>query len=76
MFRELEVLPKFEMMDVGFGSTYRFSEKNSEMGTSNDNDALEAAERRGNELWRKYRLSAPDFETDILEVFPSRTMFT
>lgn len=29
----------------------------------------------GDQLWRKYRLAIPDFECEILEVFPSREMF-
>lgn len=56
MFRKLEKLPNFELLDVDFGDSE---------GTNDGAD----------QLWRKYRLHVDGFETEILEVFPSREMF-
>ncbi|KAG7444450.1 uncharacterized protein BT62DRAFT_995440 [Guyanagaster necrorhizus] len=53
--------PDFELLSVEFG---RFTDKEEE----------EDAE--GEQLWRKYRLSVESFEAEILEVFPSRDMFS
>jgi hypothetical protein len=62
MFRSLEKVPTFELVDVGFGDVVR-SEKTKEIRPAN------------NQLWRKYTLAMPHFECDILEVFPDRQMF-
>lgn len=62
MFRQLQKLPTFELLEVGFGPAEDLS---SEKRSSTEQ----------NQLWRKYRLSVPDFECEILEVFPSRDMF-
>lgn len=53
--------PQFELVEVGFGSDSR--------GVSAPASAW------NDQLWRKYRLTMPGFECDILEVFPSRKMF-
>lgn len=73
MFKELGSLPKFELSDVGFEDTYfsraqHVQEHGSLLGREDD-------DQLNDNLWRNYRLSVPCFETDILEVFPSREMF-
>ncbi len=60
MFRKLEKLPDFELLDVDFGLP--------------DFDK-ESKHKSGEQLWRKYRLFVDGYEAEILEVFPSRRMF-
>lgn len=60
MFRRLEKVPAFDLLATGFGPA------DEPEGNSRGVDQ---------ELWRKYKLSIPDFECEILEVFPSREMF-
>ena len=68
MFRRLEKIPAFELLAVGLGPV-------------DDNDKVpgtfstEADKKKLNQLWRKYTLTIPNFECEILEVFPSREMF-
>ena len=62
MFRRLEKVPAFELLAVGLGPV-------------DDNDKDPAKDTKSNQLWRKYTLTIPDFECEILEVFPSREMF-
>lgn len=68
MFRRLEKIPAFELLAVGLGPV-------------DDNDKVpgtfstEKDKKKSNQLWRKYTLTIPDFECEILEVFPSREMF-
>ena len=67
MFRRLEKIPAFELLKVGLGPV-------------DDNDKAPGAfstakDKKPNQLWRKYTLSIPNFECEILEVFPSREMF-
>ena len=69
MFRRLEKIPAFELLAVGLGPV-----------DDNDKDKAPGAfsTRKGmksNQLWRKYTLTIPNFECEILEVFPSREMF-
>ena len=65
MFRRLEKVPAFDLLATGFGTA---DEPEGNPRSVGDN-------KRDQELWRKYRLSMPDFECEILEVFPSREMF-
>lgn len=65
MFRKLEKLPLFELVRVGFGAA----------PGDGDEDEDEDEERK-KQLWRQYKLIVPEFECEILEVFPSREMFT
>ena len=68
MFRRLEKIPAFELLAVGLGPV-------------DDNDKAPGAfptgkdKKKSNQLWRKYTLTIPNFECEILEVFPSREMF-
>ena len=52
-------LPDFELIAVGFDKVEPHGETESD----------------GEQVWRKYRLSVDGFESEILEVFPSRRMF-
>ncbi|KAK0497343.1 hypothetical protein EDD18DRAFT_1161705 [Armillaria luteobubalina] len=63
-FRMLGQQPAFELLSVEFG----------EAPISMDKEEYDDAE--GEQLQRKYRLSVEDFEAEILEVFPSRDMFS
>ncbi|KAL4266065.1 Poxc laccase transcription factor [Pleurotus pulmonarius] len=66
MFRKLGTIPQFELVEVGLGSPdIAFPESKS-------TDASTTVQP----LWRRYRLSIPDFECEIVEVFPNRDMFT
>jgi len=65
MFRRLEKVPAFDLLATGFGPADETEGNSRSVG---DN-------KRDQELWRKYKLSIPDFECEILEVFPSREMF-
>jgi hypothetical protein len=65
MFRRLEKVPAFDLLATGFGPA---DEPEGNPRSVGDN-------KRDQELWRKYKLSIPDFECEILEVFPSREMF-
>ncbi|KAF7309792.1 Rhomboid domain-containing protein [Mycena indigotica] len=63
LFSKLDVSPSFELLSVGIG---------------NQDDNLLTVEKglgQGPQLWRKYKLSIPEFECEILEVFSSRDMF-
>ena len=67
MFRRLEKIPAFELLAVGLGPV-------------DDNDKAPGTlssrrDKKSNQLWRKYTLTIPNFECEILEVFPSREMF-
>ncbi|KAF8801345.1 hypothetical protein BYT27DRAFT_7147702 [Phlegmacium glaucopus] len=63
MFRRLEKVPAFELLAVGLGSV------------DNDKTPFSTKGKESNQLWRKYTLTIPNFECEILEVFPSREMF-
>ncbi|KAJ6581476.1 hypothetical protein B0H19DRAFT_930483, partial [Mycena capillaripes] len=60
LFAKLGSPPTFELLEVGLGG---------------QNDIEKGFGRGDAQLWRKYRLSVPDFECEILEVFASREMF-
>lgn len=64
MFRRLEKIPVFQLCSVGLGPV---DDKDKMPGALSTKDK--------NQLWRKYTLTIPNFECDILEVFPSREMF-
>ena len=64
MFRRLEKVPAFELVSVGLGIVVQGGEKESSKSS-----------RNAKQLWRKYTLSVPHFECEILEVFPDRRMF-
>ena len=59
LFRKMGKLPDFELIAVGFDKVEPHGETESD----------------GEQVWRKYRLSVDGFESEILEVFPSRRMF-
>jgi hypothetical protein len=67
MFRRLEKIPAFELLAVGLGPVDDDNDKASADGKDKD--------KKSNQLWRKYTLTIPNFECEILEVFPSREMF-
>jgi len=68
MFRRLEKIPAFELLAVGLGPVDDNDDKApGAFSTGKDN--------KSNQLWRKYTLTIPNFECEILEVFPSREMF-
>ncbi len=63
MFRKLQTPPQFELLEVGLGSP-------------RDTDAGARLEKpTTQQLWRRYKLSIPELQCEILEVFPSRNMF-
>lgn len=63
MFRKLQTPPQFELLEVG-------------LGAPRDTDASAHPEKpTTQQLWRRYKLSIPEFQCEILEVFPSRNMF-
>ena len=63
MFRTLEKVPKFDLVDVGLGDVVQ------------GENAKDKTTTKKNQLWRKYTLSIPHFACEILEVFPDRQMF-
>jgi len=69
MFRRIEKLPGFQLMNVGVGS-YPCDDPDVPAYCPSADPNSESEE-----LWRKYQLIAPDFECDIVEVFPDRGMF-
>lgn len=69
MFRRIEKLPAFELMNVGVGP-YPCDDPDVTSWSPASNPDSESEE-----LWRKYRLIAPNFECEIVEVFPDRVMF-
>ncbi|KAJ2923013.1 hypothetical protein H1R20_g14080, partial [Candolleomyces eurysporus] len=76
MFRRLEKVPAFELLSVGIGPVEQ-KEKYQGLGnsfSSSEKTSWSALESK-KQLWRKYKLVIPDFECEILEVFPSREMF-
>jgi hypothetical protein len=62
LFSKLGATPTFELLEVGVGG-------------QNDANPVEKGFGGGPQLWRKYRLSVPEIECEILEVFASREMF-
>ena len=64
MFRRMEKVPAFELVKVGLGNVVEGGEK-----------ASKAVNKSAKQLWRKYTLTIPHFECEILEVFPDRQMF-
>ena len=67
MFRRLEKIPAFELLAVGLGPVDENDKAPGAFSTGKD--------KKLNQLWRKYTLTIPNFECEILEVFPSREMF-
>ncbi|PFH51015.1 hypothetical protein AMATHDRAFT_3408 [Amanita thiersii Skay4041] len=67
MFRRVNSPPAFHLLAVGIGSQ-TLSSAEGEKVSPPDISA-------SGQLWRRYRLSIPDFECDIEEIFPSRDMF-
>ena len=65
MFRRLEKIPAFELLEVGIGP----------IDESDKPGVFSTGDNKSNQLWRKYTLTIPNFECEILEVFPSREMF-
>ncbi|KAJ3500415.1 hypothetical protein NLJ89_g9807 [Agrocybe chaxingu] len=86
MFRRLEKVPAFELLSVGLGAVTEGEEKekgglkmstSTSMSTSISMSSLNGnpPANLANQLWRKYTLTIPNFECEILEVFPDRNMF-
>ncbi|KAF9447504.1 hypothetical protein P691DRAFT_731330 [Macrolepiota fuliginosa MF-IS2] len=69
MFRRIEKLPGFELVSVGIGP-YPCEDPDVASWSPASNPDSETEE-----LWRKYKLMAPDFGCEIVEVFPDRDMF-
>ncbi|KAJ6518789.1 hypothetical protein C8R45DRAFT_5125 [Mycena sanguinolenta] len=63
LFSKVGATPVFELLDVGIG------------GQGEDMVTVEKGFGAGPQLWRKYRLSIPEIECEIVEVFASREMF-
>lgn len=74
MFRRLEKVPAFELLSVGLGPVEKNQGSGSSLFSSSEKTSWSGLESK-NQLWRKYKLFIPDFECEILEVFPSREMF-
>ncbi|THH09907.1 hypothetical protein EW145_g1696 [Phellinidium pouzarii] len=71
IFRKMEDIPAFELLDVGLVSDL------------DDSDCIDSIEKIGGDsskekrkLWRRYTLKVKGFFADIVEVFPDRSMFT
>jgi hypothetical protein len=71
MFRKLEKLPTFELLAVGLGVAGDIAGEEGMPAKESSTDR-----KKQQQLWRRYKLFVPDFECEILEVFPSRDMFT
>ncbi|KAH8832847.1 hypothetical protein DL96DRAFT_1551939 [Flagelloscypha sp. PMI_526] len=67
-FSKLGKAANFELVEVGFGEPPSGTGKEEPQGPTKPTD--------DSALWRRYRLFVEDFECDILEVFPSRRMFS
>ncbi|KAJ3511460.1 hypothetical protein NMY22_g15641 [Coprinellus aureogranulatus] len=76
MFRRLEKVPAFELLSVGLGRVVEGeSDKANKSFFADSERGQKAVTDSKDQLWRKYKLVIPDFECEILEVFPSRRMF-
>ncbi|KAF5338600.1 hypothetical protein D9611_012782 [Ephemerocybe angulata] len=80
MFRRLEKVPAFELLSVGLGPVVEQEKSKKSLfasptSSSGENGSTSGGESKEDQLWRKYKLVIPDFECEILEVFPSRDMF-
>lgn len=71
MFRRLEKIPAFELLSVGLGPVNEKGQQQPSLAFTPNTPGYSEA----NQLWRKYTLTIPNFECEILEVFPSRDMF-
>ncbi|KAF9054611.1 hypothetical protein BJ165DRAFT_1440074 [Panaeolus papilionaceus] len=71
MFRRLEKIPAFELLSVGLGPVNEKGQQQPSLTFTPNTPGYSEA----NQLWRKYTLTIPNFECEILEVFPSRDMF-
>ncbi|KAF5383543.1 hypothetical protein D9615_003746 [Tricholomella constricta] len=72
MFARMGKAPEFDLVSVGLGPV------SDDTTTPTEKTPLKRSllgGRQEQQLWRKYRLFVPDFECEILEVFPSRDMF-
>ncbi|KAG5641799.1 hypothetical protein DXG03_004185 [Asterophora parasitica] len=74
MFARLEKSPDFDLLAVGFGTVS--ADATTPLPEKTPLLSFAAGHEQQQQLWRKYRLSVAGFECDILEVFPSREMFT
>ena len=75
MFRRLEKVPAFELLSVGLGRVEEGESDKAHKSFFGDNEKGLKSTNTKDQLWRKYKLVIPDFECEILEVFPSRRMF-
>ncbi|KAF8892117.1 hypothetical protein BD779DRAFT_1510964 [Infundibulicybe gibba] len=69
MFSQLAKVPYFELLNVGIDRVDDLV--GGKWSTSGITSRVPGQEQ----LWRKYKLVVPEFECEILEVFPSREMF-
>lgn len=69
MFRRVGKLPDFELMNVGVGPYAYIDPDVASFSPTADPDSESV------ELWRKYKLTVPGFECEIIEVFPDRDLF-
>jgi hypothetical protein len=74
MFRRMEKVPAFELLSVGLGPVPS-EDDNKRPSYPNAFPSGKSTDQNGKQLWRKYKLVIPDFECEILEVFPDRAMF-
>jgi hypothetical protein len=66
VFRELGKVPRFDLIAVGIGGSI----------VGEEDKLAVFADMKRHELWRKYKVDCEGFECEILEVFPTREMFT
>ncbi|KAH6916099.1 hypothetical protein BKA70DRAFT_479134 [Coprinopsis sp. MPI-PUGE-AT-0042] len=74
MFRRMEKVPAFELLSVGIGPVPSEDDKKRPSNLSTL-PSRKSSDQNAKQLWRKYKLVIPDFECEILEVFPDRDMF-
>lgn len=74
MFRRMEKVPAFELLSVGIGPVPSEDDKKRPSYLTAF-PSRKSSDQNGEQLWRKYKLVIPDFECEILEVFPDRSMF-
>ncbi|KAH8813617.1 hypothetical protein DL96DRAFT_1434429, partial [Flagelloscypha sp. PMI_526] len=70
-FSKLGQTANFELIEVGFGEPPKGTLQSKESRSTTESKPTD-----NSALWRKYRLFVEDFECEILEVFPSRQMFS
>lgn len=74
-FRRLDKLPVFELLSVGLGSYYLQFDASLAANKVKSDATSASPSDQCKELWRRYKLTVPGFDCDIVEVFPDREMF-